>query len=77
MTSTYQEVDPKLVSALKLAAERIRSFHSAQKDSIWHEVAKEGLGQLIRPLERIGAYVPGGIASYPSTVLMTAIPARV
>jgi len=77
ITSAYNEVDPKLVSALKLAAERIRSFHSAQKDGIWHGVAEEGLGQLIRPLERIGAYVPGGIASYPSTVLMTAIPARV
>jgi len=77
IVSAYQEADSELVSALKLAAERIHSFHSAQKDNIWHEVAKAGLGQLIRPLTRIGIYVPGGTASYPSTVLMTAIPARV
>ncbi len=73
----YREVDTELVSALKLAAERIRSFHKAQKDSIWGGVTQPGLSQLIRPLERVGAYVPGGTASYPSTVLMTAIPAKV
>lgn len=77
IADAYNEVDPELVSALKLGAERIRAFHRSQKESMWHEVAKAGLGQRIRPLERIGAYVPGGIASYPSTVLMTAIPARV
>ncbi|MBA7624346.1 Histidinol dehydrogenase [subsurface metagenome] len=70
-------VDKELVSALKLAAERISSFHKTQKKNIWHEVAGADSGQLIRPLERIGVYVPGGTASYPSTVLMTAIPARV
>ena len=72
-----KEVDKELVSALKLAAERIGSFHKTQKKNIWHEVAGADSGQLIRPLERIGVYVPGGTASYPSTVLMTAIPARV
>ncbi len=77
ISSAYREVDSELISALKLAAERIRSFHTAQKDGIWGGVAKEGLGQLIRPLARVGVYVPGGTASYPSTVLMTAIPARV
>ncbi len=77
VTNAYREVDAELVSALKLAAERIRAFHMAQKDNIWGGVAKSGLGQLVRPLERVGAYVPGGTASYPSTVLMTAIPARV
>ena len=77
ITNAYQQVDEELVSALKLAAERIRSFHSVQKSNIWHELAEKGLGQLIRPLQRIGVYVPGGTASYPSTVLMTAIPARV
>ncbi len=75
--SAYQEVDSELVSALKLAAERIRAFHAAQKESILSGVAKLGSGQLIRPLERIGIYAPGGTACYPSTVLMTAIPARV
>ncbi len=76
IADAYQEVDSELVSALKLAAERIRSFHTTQK-GIWSGATGLGLGQLIRPLERIGIYVPGGTASYPSTVLMTAIPARV
>ena len=75
--SAYREVDDELVVALKLAAKRIGSFHKAQRDNIWHEVAGSGSGQLVRPLERVGVYVPGGTASYPSTVLMTAIPARV
>jgi len=73
----YQEVESALVSALKLAAERIRSFHTTQKDDMWGGATRRGLRQLIRPLERVGIYVPGGTASYPSTVLMTAIPARV
>jgi len=77
ITSAYQEVDKELVSALKLAAERIYSFHLAQRDNIWGKVIGQGLGQLVRPLERIGVYVPGGTACYPSTVLMTVIPARV
>lgn len=75
--NAYREVDSELVSALKLAAGQIRSFHTAQKDAISGEVTASGLSQLIRPLQRVGAYVPGGTASYPSTVLMTAIPARV
>jgi histidinol dehydrogenase len=75
--SAYDEVDKELVSALKLAAKRIRSYHQKQKRSIWSIATKKGFGQLIRPLERIGAYAPGGTACYPSTVLMTAIPARV
>lgn len=77
IASAYQQVGSELVSALKLAAERIRSFHTTQKESIWSDVTKLGSGQLIRPLERIGIYVPGGTACYPSTVLMTAIPAKV
>jgi histidinol dehydrogenase len=74
--NAYQQVDEEFVSALKLAAERIRSFHRKQKNNIWRSV-KAGSGQLIRPLECVGAYAPGGTASYPSTVLMTAIPAKV
>ena len=77
IASAYHEVDAELISALRLASERIRSFHIAQKENIWHELKKPGLAQLIRPLERVGIYAPGGTASYPSTVLMTAIPARV
>jgi len=67
----------ELVSALELAAERVRSFHVAQKRSLGLEFVEGGLGFLVRSLERVGIYVPGGKASYPSTVLMTAIPARV
>ena len=77
ITGAYQDVDKELVLALKLAAERIYSFHLAQRDNIWGRVMGQRLGQLIRPLERVGVYVPGGTACYPSTVLMTAIPARV
>ena len=77
VAAAYQEVDQELISALKLAAQRIHSFHVLQKDNTWREFAELGLGQLIRSLERVGVYVPGGTACYPSTVLMTAIPAKV
>ena len=77
IASAYRQLDSELLSALRLAADRIRSFHITQKGNIWRGVARQGLGQLIRPLERIGVYVPGGTACYPSTVLMTAIPAKV
>jgi histidinol dehydrogenase len=73
IVNAYQEVNKELLTALKLAAKRITSFYQAQKDNIWHEVTS----QRIRALERIGVYVPGGTASYPSTVLMTVIPAKV
>jgi len=72
----HVEVDKELLAALKFAAERIGSFHQKQKDSIRSLAAKKDFGHLIRPIERIGVYAPGGTASYPSTVLMTAIPAR-
>ena len=72
-----REVDKELVSALKLAAERIRSFHTTQKRHIWGKVTTPDSSQLIRPLECVGIYAPGGTASYPSTVLMTAIAAKV
>jgi histidinol dehydrogenase len=69
----YRQVDEALLSALKLAAERIGTFHRKQKDML----AKPVAGQLVRPLERVGVYAPGGTASYPSTVLMTAVPAKI
>ena len=77
IASAYKEVDSGLVAALELAAERISSFHTSQYDSIGKGFTEGGLGQLIRPLERVGLYAPGGTAAYPSTVLMTAIPAKV
>ena len=77
IANAYREVDSEVISALELAAERIRSFYTAQKKEFLGGITKSGLNQLIRPLERNGVYAPGGTASYPSTVLMTAIPARV
>lgn len=73
----YGKVDHELISALGIAAERVRSFHHIQLDHSLSQFMEGGLGQIVRPLERVGLYVPGGAACYPSTVLMTAIPARV
>jgi histidinol dehydrogenase len=72
-------VDDADLEILKLAAQRIEAFHKKQKMSSWIDSDEEGieLGQLIRPLNRVGIYAPGGRASYPSTVLMAAIPAGV
>ena len=75
IANAYREVNSELISALKLAARRISSFHLKQKRLVWR-IAAPGSVQL-RALERVGVYAPGGIASYPSTVLMTAIPARI
>jgi len=71
-------IEPDLLEALKVSASRIRAFHEKQLRTTWIDFSDEGaLGQLIRPLERIGIYTPGGTALYPSTLLMTAIPAKV
>jgi len=74
--AAYEEVTSELRAALELAANRIAAFHTAQKKEI-RGAATGGSKQLVRPLARIGIYVPGGTASYPSTLLMTTIPARV
>ncbi len=66
----------ELVEALELAARRVTDFHQATLPRNWVDL-EQGLGELVRPLERVGLYAPGGTAAYPSTVLMTAIPARV
>ncbi|MFC1914574.1 histidinol dehydrogenase [Chloroflexota bacterium] len=76
VADAYEEVDRELVSALQLAAKRIESFHKVQKENIWHGISGKEAGQMMRPLQRVGVYVPGGTAAYPSTVLMTALPAR-
>jgi len=75
--AAYKKVDTKLVEALKLAASRIRQFHSDYKKDIVFSFMKHGLGRETYPLNIVGVYVPGGTAAYPSTVLMTAIPAQV
>ncbi|MDH4228474.1 MAG: histidinol dehydrogenase [Nitrospirota bacterium] len=75
----YRAADPRVVEALRYAAERIRSFHQRQVRQGYRYEAGSGisLGQIIRPLAAAGIYVPGGKAAYPSTVLMNAIPAKV
>jgi len=69
-------IPSELVDALRTAAERVRSFHVASMPQPWHD-DDAGYGQRIVPIERVGLYVPGGTAEYPSTVLMSAIPAKV
>ena len=66
-------------NALEAAAERIRAYHERQRVDSWSYVEADGtlLGQQINPLDRVGLYVPGGKAAYPSSVLMNAIPAKV
>ncbi len=72
------EIGPDVYDALVLAAERIERFHSRQPNQSWIQNDEEGtVGQLVRPIDRVGIYVPGGTAPLPSTLLMTAIPARV
>ena len=74
-----KQVEEKVVTALKEAAENIRTFHRQQVRQSWFDSRPDGsvLGVRVTPLERVGAYIPGGSAAYPSTVLMTVIPARV
>jgi histidinol dehydrogenase len=77
--AALRSLDPAVSEALALAAERIDTFHRRQRRESWfyHEEGAGLLGQLVRPLGRVGLYVPGGSAAYPSTVLMNAVPARV
>ncbi len=65
--------------ALLVAAERVRSYHEKQKQDSWNYTEADGtmLGQKVTPMDRVGIYVPGGKAAYPSSVLMNAIPAHV
>jgi len=72
------KADKNFLKALKRAAARIKAFHERQKETSWR-FSENGIttGQIIRPLERVGVYVPGGKAAYPSTVLMNVIPAQV
>lgn len=77
IAQSYARVSQELVSALNLAAQRIRAFHTKYKRQSWMDFGEGGLGQRVHPLERVGVYVPGGTACYPSTVLMAAIPAKI
>jgi len=76
----YDLVDQAVVDALRVATKNIRRFHAAQTErEMWSIEVSEGIlaGRLVRPMDRVGCYIPGGRAAYPSTVLMTAIPAVV
>ena len=72
-------LNPALRSALQAAADRIREFHERQRSDSWEYTEADGtrLGQRVTPLERVGLYVPGGRAAYPSSVLMNAVPAKI
>ncbi|MFQ5597787.1 MAG: histidinol dehydrogenase [Nitrospiria bacterium] len=78
IASAYKSADPKVVGSLRYAAKRITVFHRKQQQKGF-SIKKDGvyLGQRVHPIERVGLYVPGGKAAYPSSVLMNAIPARV
>jgi len=74
----YTKVTADVVEAIELAAKRIERFHRRQPALSWIHNDSEGtLGQLVRPIPRVGVYIPGGTAPLPSSLLMTAIPARV
>jgi histidinol dehydrogenase len=75
----YTQVSEDLIRVIRNAATRIKDFHQKQKINSWFEPSPNGetLGQLIRPLENVGVYVPGGKAAYPSSVIMNVIPAHV
>ncbi len=79
LDAAYDACDPKLISALEKAAANIRDYHEQMlvKSWEWKRSAGETLGQTVRGLSRVGIYVPGGTAAYPSSVLMNAIPAKV
>ncbi len=70
------DLNAEVFNALRISAQRVKEFHMNTVPESWFDEAK-GYGEVIRPVEKVGIYIPGGRASYPSTVLMTAIPARV
>lgn len=78
INKAWKSARKDVVRSLKTCADRIYSFHEHQKERSWfHHEGGALLGQLVRPLGRVGVYVPGGKASYPSSVLMNVIPAQV
>lgn len=79
IAAARRAISPRALAALELAAQRIASYHEKQKQQTWLSTEEPDilLGQMVTPLERVGIYVPGGKAAYPSSVLMNAVPARV
>lgn len=79
LQQALESIDTDQRNALQTAADRVRRYHEHQKQSTWQYQEDDGtlLGQQVTPLDRVGIYVPGGKASYPSSVLMNALPAKV
>ena len=79
IAEAYEKVDEELLSVIRKALVNIRAFHEKQRRYSWFDSDESGilLGQKITPLNRVGVYVPGGKAVYPSSVLMNIVPARV
>lgn len=77
--AAYDHVDADFLTAIREAAVNVRVFHEKQMRNSWMDLQQDGtlLGQIMRPLKRVGVYVPGGKAAYPSSVLMNVIPAQV
>ena len=75
----YQLVDENLIQIIRKALQNIRTYHEKQKITSWFDAKADGtiLGQKVTPLQRVGVYVPGGKAAYPSSVLMNILPAKV
>lgn len=75
----YTQMDPQLVEVIRKSAANIRAFHEKQLRNSWFDAKEDGtiLGMKITPIGRVGVYVPGGKAAYPSSVLMNVIPAKV
>ena len=79
IAAAYEEIDSGLLEIIRKALVNIRAYHEKQKRNSWFDSSADGtiLGQKITPLERVGVYVPGGKAAYPSSVLMNVVPAKV
>jgi histidinol dehydrogenase len=79
LEQALQSIDAKERESLQRAADRVRAYHEHQLSTSWSYVEDDGtlLGQQVTPLDKVGLYVPGGKAAYPSSVLMNAIPAKV
>lgn len=79
IAEAYDETDSRLLEVIRKALDNIRSYHEKQKQYSWFDSKPDGtlLGQKVTPLKRVGVYVPGGKAVYPSSVLMNVIPARI
>jgi len=77
--AAYRAINAELRDALQFSADRIRQFHERQPSQSWLDWRDDGgaLGQIVRPLERVAVYAPGGTAPYPSTLIHTAVTARV